>query len=68
MRRAPAEEMLQLAHEFALSGAYVNGWDIADELRSLGYQMARDLLDNKETRDQLDRMCAEAQKLHRHAL
>ena len=67
MNRERGEEILQLAYNLALSGNYPIAWDIAVELRSLGYQMARDLLNNKQTREQLDRMCAEAQKMRCHA-
>jgi hypothetical protein len=67
MSRERGGEILQLAYNLALSGGYPIAWDIAVELRSLGYHMARDLLDNKQTREQLDRMCAEAQKTRRHA-
>ena len=67
MNRERGEEILQLAYNLALSGNYPIACDIAVELRSLGYQMARDLLSNKQTREQLDRMCAEAQKMRRHA-
>ena len=67
MNRERGEEILQLAYNLALSGNFPIAWDIAVELRSLGYQVARDLLNNKQTREQLDRMCAEAQKMRRHA-
>ncbi len=67
MSRERGEQILHLACNLALSGDYPIAWDIAVELRSLGYRMARDLLDNKQTREQLDRMCAEAQKTRRYA-
>ena len=67
MSRERGEEILQLAYNLALSGDYPSWWDIEVELRSLGYQMARDLLDNELTREQLDRMCGDAQKMRRHA-
>ena len=67
MGRVSDNQTLQLAYNLALSGAYPIAWDIAAELRSLGYHTARDLLNNKQTREQLNRMCAEAQKTRRHA-
>jgi hypothetical protein len=56
-------QILQQADNLARSGEYSSWWDIEVELRSLGYQMARDLLDNERTRKQLDRRCAEAREL-----
>ncbi len=60
--REKEERMWTLAYEMARSGDYVGWWDIEVELRSLGYPRARQLLDNEQTREKLDRMCAEAQK------
>jgi hypothetical protein len=63
MSREPDEQILRLADKLARSGDYSSWWDIEVELRTLGYQMARDLLDNERTREQLDRMCAEAREM-----
>ncbi len=60
--RQKEERMWTLAYEMARSGEYGGWWDIEVELRSLGYPRARQLLDNEQTREKLDRMCAEAQK------
>ena len=49
------------------SGDFSSWWDIEVELRSVGYQMAPDLLNNERTREQLDRLCAEAKEMRRHA-
>jgi hypothetical protein len=67
MNRERGEEILRQADNLARSGDFSGWWDIEVELRSVGYQMARDLLDNERTREQLDRMCAEAREMRRHA-
>ena len=60
--RQKEERMWPLAYKMAHSGDY-GGWrDIEVELRSLGYPRVRQLLDNEQTRAQLDLICAEAQK------
>ena len=60
--RRKGERMWPLAYKMARSGDY-GGWrDIEVELRSLGYPRVRQLLDNEQTRQQLDYICAEAQK------
>ena len=54
--------MWDLAYEFARSGKY-DGWlNIEHELRSLGYSRARQLLDDLDVRQRLDKMCADATK------
>ena len=60
--REKEERMWTLAYEMARSGEYGGWWDIEVELRYLGYPRARQLLDNEQMRERLDRMCAEAQK------
>jgi hypothetical protein len=67
MRRASDEQILRQAENLAHSGDFFSWWDIEVELRSVGYQMAPDLLDNERTREQLDRLCAEAREMRRHA-
>ncbi len=60
--RRKEERMLTLAYEKARSGHY-GGWrNIEVELRYLGYPRARQLLDNEQMRERLDRMCTEAEK------
>ena len=60
--RRKEERMWPRAYKMARSGDY-GGWrDIEVELRSLGYPRVRQLLDNEQTRQQLDYICAEAQK------
>jgi hypothetical protein len=67
MSREGDEKILRQAENLAGSGDFSSWWEIEVELRSVGYQMARDLLDNERTRQQLDRLCAEAREMRRHA-
>jgi hypothetical protein len=67
MRRPPDEQILRQADNLARSGDFSSWWDFEVELRSVGNQMAPDLLDNARTREQLDRLCAEAKEMRRHA-
>jgi len=67
MSRERDEQILRQADNLARSGEYSSWWDIEVELRSVGYQMARDLLDNERTREQLDRMCAKAREMGAYA-
>ena len=60
--REKEQRMWAQAFEMARSGDYGGWWDIEVELRSLGYSRARQLLDDEQSRQRLDRMCAEAQK------
>ena len=60
--RRKEERMWTLAYEMARSGEYQGYQAIEWELRSLGYPRARQLLDNEQMRERLDRMCTEAQK------
>ena len=62
MSRERDERMWALARKLAQTGEYSGWWEIEVELRTQGYSRARQLLDDKRTRDGLDRMCAEAQK------
>ncbi len=60
--RQKEDRMWKLAYEMARSRGYQGYQAIEWELRSLGYPRARQLLDNEQTREQLDRMCTEARK------
>ena len=60
--RKKEERMWILAYEMARSGEYQGYQAIEWELRSLGYPRARQLLNDEQTHDQLDRMCADARK------
>ena len=60
--RQKEERMWKLAYEMARSGDYGGWWAIEVELRSLGYSRARQLLDTERTREEMDRLCAKAQK------
>jgi hypothetical protein len=66
MRRASDEQILRQADNLARSGDFSNWRAIEVELRSVGYQLAPDLLDNERTREQLDRLCDEAREMRRH--
>ena len=62
MTRARDKRMWTLAYRFAQSGKY-GGWlDIEHELRLQGFPRARQLLDDEQTSEDLDRMCAAARK------
>ena len=45
MSRERYEQILRQADNLARSGDFSGWWDIEVELRSVGYQMARDLLE-----------------------
>jgi hypothetical protein len=66
MSRERGEKILRQAENLARSGDFSSWRDIEVELRSVGYQFAPDLLDNERTREQLDRLCAEAREMRRH--
>jgi hypothetical protein len=66
MSRERDEKILRQAENLARSGDFSSWRDIEVELRSVGYQLAPDLLDNERTREQLDRLCAEAREMRRH--
>lgn len=53
-----------LAYKLAKSGEFSNWSGVEVELRIQGYSRARQLLDDEQTRDKLDRMCADARKGH----
>ena len=60
--RRKEERMWKLADEMARSGDY-SGWlPIEHELRFLGYPRARQLLDNRRVRKELDAKCAKELK------
>ena len=67
MSRERDAHILRQAENLARSGDFATWREIEIELRSVGYQIASDLLDNKRTREQLDRLCAEAKEMRRHA-
>jgi hypothetical protein len=67
MSRERDAHILRQAENLARSGDFAAWRDIEIELRSVGYQMAPDLLDNERTREQLDRMCAEAREMRLHS-
>ncbi len=58
--REKEERMWRLADQMARSGRYSGWWEIEVELRTLGFPRARQLLDNEQVRERLDRMCAKA--------
>jgi hypothetical protein len=66
MSREHDEKILRQAENLARSGDFSSWRDIEVELRTVGYQLAPDLLDNERTREQLDRLCAEAKEMRRH--
>ena len=66
MSRERDAHILRQAENLARSGDFATWRGIEIELRSVGYQIAPDLLDNERTREQLDRMCAEAREMRRH--
>ncbi len=62
MSRVRDEVMWALAYNLAQSGEYDGWWDIKAELMSQEFSRARQLLDDKQIRERLDTMCAEARK------
>ncbi len=60
--RQKEERMWKLADQMARSGEYPRWLAIEWELRAQGYSRARQLLDNEQTRNRLDRLCNEARK------
>lgn len=56
------DRMWTLAYKLAQSGEHTGWWSIEIELKSQGFPRARQLLDNEQTRERLDKMCAEARK------
>ena len=60
--RQKEERIWKLAYKMARSGEY-SGWlPIEWGLQSMGYSRVHQLLDDEAIREQLDRMCAKAQK------
>ena len=62
MSRERDERMWALADKLAQSGEYTGWWGIEVELRTQGFSRARQLLDDEQTREHLDGMCASARK------
>ena len=62
MNRERDERMWELAYKLARSGEYINCWLIEKELQYQGFRRAQQLLSDPDRRDELDRMCAVAQK------
>ncbi len=62
MSQVRDEVMWALAYNLAQSGEHVGWRDIEAELMSQEFSRARELLDDKQIRERLDRMCAEARK------
>ena len=56
------ERMWALAYNLAQSGEHTGWWAIEVELRVQGFSRARQLLDDQQVRERLDRMCAKARK------
>ncbi len=54
--------MWALAYNLAQSGEYAGWWDIEAELEGQEFSRARQLLKEKQIRERLDTMCAEARK------
>ena len=62
MSRVRDDIMWALAYNLAQSGEYA-GWRVIEaELEGQEFSRARQLLDDKQVRERLDRMCAEARK------
>ncbi len=62
MSRVRDDVMWALAYNLAQSGEYAGWRDIEAELEGQEFSRARQLLDDKQVRERLDRMCAEARK------
>ncbi len=62
MSRERDEHMWALAYNLAQSGEYTGWPGIEIELRAQGFARARQLLDDEQVRERLDRMCAKARK------
>ena len=62
MSRKRDERMWALAYNLAQSGEHTGWWAIEVELRVQGFSRARQLLDDEQVRERLDRMCAKARK------
>ena len=56
-----SDRMWQLAYDMARSGEYRNAREIAAALQSRGYPQAPQVLDNKRIREELGRLCTEAE-------
>ncbi len=54
--------MMSCGHNLAQSGEYAGWCDIEAELEGQEFSRARQLLDDKQIRERLDTMCAEARK------
>ncbi len=62
MSRVRDDVMWALAYNLAQSGEYAGWWDIEVELKGQEFSRARQLLNDKQIRERLDTMCAEARK------
>ncbi len=62
MSRVRDDIMWALAYNLAQSGEYAGWCDIEAELEGQEFSRARQLLNDKQIRDRLDTMCAEARK------
>ena len=62
INREKDELMWTLAEKMAKSGEHLGWKSIELELSELGYSRAQLLLDNEETRNRIDNMCAVARK------
>ncbi len=62
MSRVRDDVMWALAYNLAQSGEYAGWRDIEAELESQEFSRARQLLNDKQIRERLDTMCAEARK------
>ena len=60
--REKDELMWTVAEKMAKSGEHLGWRSIEAELSELGYSRAQLLLDNEETRNRIDGMCAVARK------
>ena len=62
MSRVRDEIMWELAYNLAQSGEYAGWRDIEVELEGQEFSRSRQLLNDKQIRERLDTMCAEARK------
>ena len=62
MSRVRDEIMWALAYNLAQSGEYAGWRDIEVELEGQEFSRSRQLLNDKQIRERLDTMCAEARK------
>ncbi|MEE9589762.1 MAG: hypothetical protein V3V97_17275 [Hyphomicrobiaceae bacterium] len=62
MSRVRNDVMWALAYNLAQSGEYAGWWDIEVELEGQEFSRARQLLNDKQIRERLNILCAEARK------